>query len=153
MLLFVFFSFICLFCFFEQVNKVYTDAEQHTNSRRWRLVGMKSGELRVGVDVTAVAHAFWWQENTGNARRERERDMSCCVVGCQNRNAKIGKLHFYRIPSLKTPFEANRRRLWLQAINRTDWTDETIRNSRLCSAHFISGIIFYTVDHTWSCNQ
>ncbi|XP_029994515.1 v-myb avian myeloblastosis viral oncogene homolog-like 2a isoform X2 [Sphaeramia orbicularis] len=65
--------------------------------------------------------------------------MSCCAVGCQNRNAKKNNLHFYRIPSLRTPFQANRRRLWLQAINRTDWTDEIIRNSRLCSAHFISG--------------
>ncbi|XP_057195611.1 uncharacterized protein LOC130557658 isoform X3 [Triplophysa rosa] len=65
--------------------------------------------------------------------------MSCCAVGCLNRNRRKDGLHFYRIPSSRKPFEAKRRSLWLQAIKRTDWTDEIIGNSRLCSAHFISG--------------
>ncbi len=65
--------------------------------------------------------------------------MSCCAVGCQNRYATTDDIHYYRIPSTKTPLEAERRRRWLQAIRRTDWTDEIIRNARLCSAHFISG--------------
>lgn len=34
-------------------------------------------------------------------------------------------LHFYTMPLSKTPFETKRRRLWLQAIKPTDWTDET----------------------------
>nr|XP_046258140.1 zinc finger protein 436-like [Scatophagus argus] len=65
--------------------------------------------------------------------------MSCCVIGCRNRPGKSQDLHFYRIPSPKTPFDAKRRRLWLQAIKRTDWGDEISPNWRLCSAHFISG--------------
>ncbi|XP_051276570.1 zinc finger protein ZFP2 isoform X1 [Dicentrarchus labrax] len=70
--------------------------------------------------------------------------MSCCAVGCKNRYSTANGLHFYRIPSTNTPIEAERRRLWLQAIRRSDWTDEiisheTISNARLCSAHFISG--------------
>ncbi|XP_042566525.1 zinc finger MYM-type protein 4 isoform X3 [Clupea harengus] len=65
--------------------------------------------------------------------------MSCCVVGCQNRSTKIKGLHFYRIPSGKRPFNANRRRLWLQAIKRVDWTEDIIKNARICGAHFISG--------------
>ncbi|KAM8738424.1 zinc finger protein 260-like isoform X1 [Acanthopagrus latus] len=64
--------------------------------------------------------------------------MSCCAPGCKNRHGKH-QLHFYRIPSSRTPFDANRRRLWLLAIKRTFWTHETLRNARICSAHFISG--------------
>ncbi|KAE8281076.1 hypothetical protein D5F01_LYC21658 [Larimichthys crocea] len=70
--------------------------------------------------------------------------MSCCATGCRNRYANAEGLHFYRIPSAVTPFDAERRRLWLEAINREDWTDEfssydAIRNARICSAHFVSG--------------
>ncbi|KAM3605816.1 uncharacterized protein V6R79_005171 [Siganus canaliculatus] len=64
--------------------------------------------------------------------------MSCSVIGCKNRYEKDG-LHFYRIPSTKTPFDAERRRLWLDAIKRTDWPAEMLRNCRVCSAHFLSG--------------
>nr|XP_055051016.1 uncharacterized protein LOC129436797 [Misgurnus anguillicaudatus] len=65
--------------------------------------------------------------------------MSCCAVGCRNRNGKKDGLHFYRIPSTRTPFDNKRRLLWLQALKRTDWSEVNIRNSRVCSAHFISG--------------
>ncbi|KAG1943752.1 hypothetical protein F2P79_014867 [Pimephales promelas] len=65
--------------------------------------------------------------------------MSCCAVGCQNRKSVNKDLKFYRIPSTHTPFNANRRRLWLQAIRRIDWNDNLIKNARLCSSHFISG--------------
>ncbi|XP_056301526.1 uncharacterized protein LOC130213768 isoform X2 [Danio aesculapii] len=65
--------------------------------------------------------------------------MSCCAVGCQNRLSYNKKLKFYRIPSARTAFNANRRRLWLAAIKRVDWSEEKIKNARLCSAHFISG--------------
>ncbi|KAJ8351732.1 hypothetical protein SKAU_G00232080 [Synaphobranchus kaupii] len=64
---------------------------------------------------------------------------SCCVVGCHNRSSKIKGINFYRIPSGKRPFNANRRRLWLQAIKRVDWNEDIIRNARICGAHFISG--------------
>ncbi|KAJ8278516.1 hypothetical protein GJAV_G00088470 [Gymnothorax javanicus] len=62
----------------------------------------------------------------------------CCVFGCQNRYS-TGGLKFYWIPTGSRPFQRNRRRLWLQAIKRTDWTEDTIKNARACSAHFISG--------------
>lgn len=65
--------------------------------------------------------------------------MSCCAIGCKNRHGQSKEIHFHRIPSTRTPFEEERRALWLQAINRTDWNEDTIANARICSAHFISG--------------
>ncbi|XP_074541672.1 transcription factor E2F6-like isoform X3 [Halichoeres trimaculatus] len=66
--------------------------------------------------------------------------MSCCAVGCTNRFDKNNKTRkFYRIPSNRTPFKANRRRLWLQAIRRSDWDERIIKNAKICSDHFISG--------------
>ncbi|KAK7944468.1 hypothetical protein WMY93_000196 [Mugilogobius chulae] len=44
------------------------------------------------------------------------------------------------IPSTRTPFKANRRRLWLQAIRRTDWNEQIIKHATICSDHFISGV-------------
>uniref|UniRef100_A0A1A8FMA8 Cyclin-dependent kinase 2 associated protein 2 n=1 Tax=Nothobranchius korthausae TaxID=1143690 RepID=A0A1A8FMA8_9TELE len=62
----------------------------------------------------------------------------CCVYGCQNRFSSSSGLKLYRIPKGAHPFQQN---LWLQAIKRVDenWTENTIRNARVCSAHFISG--------------
>ncbi|XP_030212048.1 zinc finger MYM-type protein 4 isoform X2 [Gadus morhua] len=66
--------------------------------------------------------------------------MSCCAVGCKNRFNKNNKTRkFYRIPSTRTPFKANRRRLWLEAIRRSDWNEQIIKNATICSDHFISG--------------
>ncbi|KAK7910186.1 hypothetical protein WMY93_014870 [Mugilogobius chulae] len=62
----------------------------------------------------------------------------CCVKGCTNRINKPG-LKFFRIPSGSHPFKTNRRRLWLQAINRKDWTESILKYARICGAHFISG--------------
>ncbi|KAM4549886.1 uncharacterized protein V3H82_019089 isoform 1-T1 [Fundulus diaphanus] len=62
----------------------------------------------------------------------------CCVNGCTNRYSRDG-FKFYRIPRGNRPFQSNRRRLWLQAINREDWTEDVIKNARICGAHFISG--------------
>ncbi|KAL2096931.1 hypothetical protein ACEWY4_006138 [Coilia grayii] len=70
----------------------------------------------------------------------------CCVVGCQNRYAHGLALKFYRIPRAKGPFNTNRRKLWLQAIKRVGWTEETINNARVCSAHFISGEVSMDID-------
>lgn len=79
---------------------------------------------------------------TGGNPYNKDIKMSCCAVGCKNRHGQSKDIHFHRIPSTKTPFDAERRCLWLQAINRTDWSDETIRNARICSVHFISGKVF-----------
>ncbi|KAK0153712.1 THAP domain-containing protein 1 [Merluccius polli] len=65
--------------------------------------------------------------------------MSCCAVGCTNRFNKFNKTRkFYRIPSTRTPLKANRRRRWLQAIRRSDWNEQMIKNATICSDHFIS---------------
>ncbi|XP_019750054.1 transmembrane protein 182 isoform X2 [Hippocampus comes] len=70
---------------------------------------------------------------------EQNMPSSCCVVGCRNRKNTHRELVFYAIPAGKHPFEKNRRKLWLEAIRRENWTDAAIKNARLCSAHFISG--------------
>ncbi|XP_026189533.1 uncharacterized protein LOC113146323 isoform X2 [Mastacembelus armatus] len=65
---------------------------------------------------------------------------ACCLSGCKNRHSSTTKLKFYRIPSGYRPFQANRRRLWLQAIQAVNGsTDGLGGNARVCSAHFISG--------------
>lgn len=66
---------------------------------------------------------------------------ACCVPGCKNRHCSTSKLKFYRIPSGYRPFQANRRRLWLQAIKQVDGSAEEVKsNARICGAHFISGM-------------
>ena len=55
--------------------------------------------------------------------------MSCCAVGCQNRNSVNSDLKFYRIPADNNSFNANRRRRWLQAIRRSDWNKDLIKNA------------------------
>ena len=64
---------------------------------------------------------------------------SCCVPGCSNRIISGSSLSFYRIPSGDSEKEKERRLKWLNAIHRDKWSEEEIRNARLCSAHFISG--------------
>ncbi|XP_035513171.1 zinc finger protein 585A-like [Morone saxatilis] len=65
---------------------------------------------------------------------------ACCVSGCKNRRSSTSKLKLYRIPSGYRPFQANRRRLWLQAIREVNGsTGELKANARVCGAHFISG--------------
>ncbi|XP_063066686.1 uncharacterized protein LOC134458343 [Engraulis encrasicolus] len=68
---------------------------------------------------------------------------SCCVTGCTNRDTK--KHRFYAIPRGNRPFQTYRRGLWLKAIKRTDWTEDIIRNARVCGDHFISGEM--SLDH------
>ncbi|XP_074503206.1 uncharacterized protein LOC141774440 [Sebastes fasciatus] len=59
---------------------------------------------------------------------------SCCVFGCPNRRSLDSSFKFYRIPAVR-----KRRERWLNAIQRTDWTEAIINNARVCNAHFISG--------------
>ncbi|XP_034733607.1 zinc finger protein 568-like isoform X2 [Etheostoma cragini] len=64
---------------------------------------------------------------------------SCCVYGCKNRQSSTSQLKFYRIPSGSRPFQANRRRLWLQAIQQANGSTEELKgNARICGAHFKS---------------
>ncbi|XP_054601489.1 uncharacterized protein [Nothobranchius furzeri] len=74
----------------------------------------------------------------------------CCVYGCQNRFSSSSGLKLSRIPKGAHPFQQNRKRLWLQAVKRVDenWTENTIRHARVCSAHFISDTIVIS-DSEW----
>jgi hypothetical protein len=65
---------------------------------------------------------------------------SCCAVECTNRQEKGNGLKFYRIPKGKSAFKQYRRRLWIQAIRRENWSKELIDKARVCSVHFISGM-------------
>ncbi|XP_041847555.1 uncharacterized protein LOC121643965 isoform X1 [Melanotaenia boesemani] len=58
--------------------------------------------------------------------------ISCCAVGCTNRQGHKPGISFYRIP--KNP---ERRRQWIAAINRKSWEPTAL--SRLCSEHFLNG--------------
>ncbi|XP_047459903.1 zinc finger protein 541-like isoform X1 [Mugil cephalus] len=65
---------------------------------------------------------------------------ACCVVGCKSRHSTGSSLKFYRIPSGSRPFQANRRRLWLQVIQQANGSTEKLKlHARICGAHFISG--------------
>ena len=66
---------------------------------------------------------------------------SCCAVGCTYRYSKEKKIPMYSMPSSKSPWEINRRKLWIKAIRREDWKDWTydkISRARICGQHFIS---------------
>ena len=77
---------------------------------------------------------------------------TCCVPNCSSNTEKpeCKGLHYYVIPSGKTPIEQRRRRDWIKAIPRSDWenkTDQQISNMRICSAHFVSGERSTLTDH------
>ncbi|XP_077089901.1 uncharacterized protein LOC143741439 [Siphateles boraxobius] len=72
--------------------------------------------------------------------------MLCYAVGCQNRKSVNNGPKFYRKPSTRTPFNANRRHLWLQAIRRANWNEDQIKNARLCGSHLISGEVSMEFD-------
>ncbi|XP_077473315.1 uncharacterized protein LOC144086972 [Stigmatopora argus] len=81
---------------------------------------------------------------------------ACCVRGCSNSSSSGAKVKFYRLPTSYRPFQAERRRLWLRALQRVaavvvdegedddqdqdqDEGEELWQNARICSAHFLSG--------------
>ncbi|XP_006001716.1 DNA repair protein XRCC2 isoform X1 [Latimeria chalumnae] len=59
--------------------------------------------------------------------------MFCCASGCNNRYGKVPGVSFYRIPTNPV-----RRQQWVSAIKREGW--QPTRHTRLCSAHFVSGV-------------
>ena len=63
---------------------------------------------------------------------------NCCAVGCSNVRTNYNdiKRSFYRIPDKK---QVEKRKLWLLAIQRKNWSEKSIECARLCSDHFISG--------------
>ena len=61
----------------------------------------------------------------------------CCAAGCSNRRIPGSSLNVYRIPSGDLEKQKERRLKWLNGIRKDKWSEEDIRNSRLCSAHFV----------------
>ncbi|XP_069683599.1 uncharacterized protein [Periplaneta americana] len=71
--------------------------------------------------------------------KKRKGNTNCCVVGCSNayRNT-TPDIVFYSFPKRKT--EAERRKLWIQAVRRQNAdgsTWEPTPATRICSIHFI----------------
>ena len=64
---------------------------------------------------------------------------SCCAPGCSNRRIPRPFLSFHRTPFGDSEKEEECRLKWLNAIRRNKWSEEEIRDVRLCSANFISG--------------
>ncbi|XP_073326430.1 uncharacterized protein [Pagrus major] len=71
----------------------------------------------------------------------------CCVSGCGNKHVPLGALKFYKIPRGCRTFQANRRLLWQQAIQKANGSVEDLaRNASICGAHFISGEVSLDID-------
>lgn len=61
---------------------------------------------------------------------------SCCVPNCTNRRKTGEEGGFYKIPNKKHPVLRER---WLTAIGRIEWSEELIKNAKVCHLHFVSG--------------
>ena len=57
--------------------------------------------------------------------------ISCCAVGCQNRQEPNSQISFYRFPADK-----ERRQKWIAAMKRSNWIPT--KYSGICSDHFIN---------------
>ena len=68
---------------------------------------------------------------------------SCCAVGCTNHRSKESTLKFYRIPLGSDNKSLELRKKWETAIKQDKWTEMQIGNTRICSAHFLSGTVYY----------
>lgn len=80
----------------------------------------------------------------GEIHRIREK-RSCCAFECQNQHAKKDLSYFLQNSVEKTPFETECRRLCLQAIKQTDWTDETCYD--LPTIRLLSNIKTHNLSH------
>jgi hypothetical protein len=74
--------------------------------------------------------------------------VKCAVIHCTNRKDREKDLQYYRLPAVVTnqgeeweKLCSDRRRLWLAKLNQ-DFTNKNLDNIRICSAHFISGLLF-----------
>ncbi|XP_038143350.1 uncharacterized protein LOC119785034 isoform X3 [Cyprinodon tularosa] len=64
----------------------------------------------------------------------------CCINGCNNRYKPGTRINFYRIPNGTRQFHIDRKRLWIEAIERANGSSEGITSAdRICGAHFITG--------------
>ena len=62
---------------------------------------------------------------------------SCCVPQCTERRKPGSELSFFTIPSRERHSE--RRKLWINAIKRDQWSETSINNARICGKHFETG--------------
>ncbi len=60
--------------------------------------------------------------------------------------ASIWNFKAYLLP---VPDKKKRQPLWLNEIKRADWTEIIVKNARVCSAHFLSEKVKYSV--VFSC--
>lgn len=73
---------------------------------------------------------------------------TCIVIGCGNRRFR-DMVSFFNVPTIrcfkhnikKNELSKKRREEWLKAIQRADLTESKIRHEKVCSIHFITGII------------
>ncbi|KAF2897496.1 hypothetical protein ILUMI_08678 [Ignelater luminosus] len=70
---------------------------------------------------------------------------NCLVVKCNSNSARHRDRSFYRIPSPYGPdrkinkTSQERRRLWIDSLNRSDMNDSKLKYGRICSLHFQTG--------------
>ncbi|XP_064479077.1 uncharacterized protein LOC135392290 [Ornithodoros turicata] len=89
----------------------------------------------------------------------------CTVVNCSSRSSRqktgsVEKVRFFRIPKVVEKegkaaeiLSADRRRLWLARIKRSDLTKKKIKNARVCSLHFVQGepaLLHDTISPDWA---
>ena len=75
----------------------------------------------------------------------------CLMVDCRKKTGKRStkeaeNIKFYRAPHVTTnqgelveELSTTRRRHWISAISREDFTEEKLDSDRVCSKHFVSG--------------
>lgn len=71
---------------------------------------------------------------------------TCSVVNCTNRSNREN-VRFFRFPQvykwgIPKVLSEKRRGLWLDAINRDNWTESSLKNATVCSDHFLLGKYF-----------
>ena len=64
--------------------------------------------------------------------------ISCCAIGCTNRQQLGSSISFYRFPA-----DIDRRNKWISAVKRAKWTPSNY--NRICNAHFIHGKFFIVI--------
>ena len=69
----------------------------------------------------------------------------CAIVGCSNRIGRDKGKSFFLLPKIIThqgkdarSYSKERRTMWPSQISRADLTEEKMKNTRVCSDHFVS---------------
>ena len=74
----------------------------------------------------------------------------CAIVGCSNRGDREKNKSYYRLPAVihnqgaaTEELSKKRRDLWLSRIARSDISKSTLPCIRVCSDHFITGLLMF----------